>query len=105
MRRASIGDAVHLLWLCAASRLRAELRSESHQNCGLIKKADEGFDAMLTYRELLKQLTRLHPSRLNDAVTVFDPAIDEFQPVECTRVADTEHAQVDVGQFVLQLVL
>lgn len=54
----------------------------------------------MTYRELVDQLLRLPPERLDDTVTVYEPYEDEYIAVVDGCVA-TELAHVSVTKFQL----
>jgi hypothetical protein len=48
----------------------------------------------MTYKELLSELQQLDKDRLADTVTVFDPYMIEFIPIDSTKIADKEDTDV-----------
>lgn len=62
----------------------------------------------MTYKQLIDQLNKLPPNRLNDDVTVWNCWNDEFVPIsaivenkEGSEILDTD--VLDYGHFVLEL--
>ena len=57
-----------------------------------------------TYGELLEKLNSLHPSRLQDTVTVYDEDSGEYKPVVATATAEEKTNDVlDDGHFYLAI--
>ena len=62
------------------------------------------FNKPYTYGELLEKLNSLHPSRLQDTVTVYDEDTDEYKPVIATATAESATNDVlDAGHVYLAI--
>ena len=56
----------------------------------------------MTYKELLNELLKLNPERLEDTVTVYEPYEDEYiSVIDTDKVVETQCDVLDDGHFVL----
>ena len=55
----------------------------------------------MTYADLLKELQELSPEQLNQKVTLYSIAEDEFVPAYMTDVTDSEEQVLDPNHFVI----
>ena len=57
----------------------------------------------MTYRELLNDLKKMKVERLDDTVTVFNPADEEFTAVVDGEFSDDEVDVLDEGHYFMTL--
>lgn len=57
----------------------------------------------MTYRQLLTELKKIDPKRLDDTATVFDPYDDEYVALIDVKKTDSDCDVLDVGHTVLVL--
>ena len=55
----------------------------------------------MTYADLLKELQELSPEQLNQKVTLYSIAEDEFVPAYMTDMTDEEEQVLDPNHFVI----
>ena len=55
----------------------------------------------MTYADLLKELQELSPEQLNQNVTLYSIAEDEFVPAYMTDMTDEEEKTLDPNHFVI----
>ena len=55
----------------------------------------------MTYADLLKELQELSPEQLNQNVTLYSIAEDEFVPAYMTDMTDDEEQTLDPNHFVI----
>lgn len=56
----------------------------------------------MTYKELLNELLKLNPERLEDTVTVYEPYEDEYiSVIDTDQAVESQCDVLDDGHFVL----